>query len=175
MLREGQKIRGLTDTTMPRRLGPKPATNIRKLYNLAKFVVKYPLPEEDGKKAKSKTPKIQRVITLVVLQGKRHRLVKKKRCVTTEYMKVLALRRRSVSAAGPDCLRCVNRSTHWDPRRRRTRLIEAAKKRDEAKTVRMSEAGKKAVAEEKNIVKKDGADRLWQRGQEGGETEEVKR
>ncbi|XP_038104286.1 40S ribosomal protein S6-like [Culex quinquefasciatus] len=57
MLREGQKIRGLTDTTMPRRLGPKPATNIRKLYNLAKFVVKYPLPEEDGKKAKSKRPK----------------------------------------------------------------------------------------------------------------------
>ncbi|KAL1400053.1 hypothetical protein pipiens_007749 [Culex pipiens pipiens] len=45
----------------------------------AKFVVKYPLPEEDGKKAKSKTPKIQRLITLVVLQGKRHRLAKKKR------------------------------------------------------------------------------------------------
>ncbi|KAL1378608.1 hypothetical protein pipiens_015479 [Culex pipiens pipiens] len=97
------KIRGLTDTTMPRRLGLKRATNIRKLYNLAKFVVKYPLPEEDGKKAKSKTPKIQRLITLVVLQGKKHRLAKKKRCVTTKYMKVLALRRRSVSAAGPDC------------------------------------------------------------------------
>ncbi|KAL9695522.1 hypothetical protein quinque_014807 [Culex quinquefasciatus] len=54
MLREGEKdIPGLTDTTMPRRLGPKRATNIRKLYNLTKFVEKRPLPEKDGKKTKS--------------------------------------------------------------------------------------------------------------------------
>ncbi|KAL1398783.1 hypothetical protein pipiens_008688 [Culex pipiens pipiens] len=53
MLREGEKdIPRLTDTTMPRRLGPKRATNIRKLYNLTKFVEKRPLPEKDGKKTK---------------------------------------------------------------------------------------------------------------------------
>lgn len=107
ILKKGEKdIPGLTDTTVPRRLGPKRASNIRKLYNLTKeddvrqFVVKRPLPEKDGKKAKSKAPKIQRLITPVVLQRKRHRLAIKKRRVESrkeaeaEYMKVLALRRR---------------------------------------------------------------------------------
>lgn len=107
ILKKGEKdIPGLTDTTVPRRLGPKRASNIRKLYNLTKeddvrqFVVKRPLPEKDGKKAKSKAPKIQRLITPVVLQRKRHRLAIKKRRVESrkeaeaEYLKVLALRRR---------------------------------------------------------------------------------
>lgn len=107
VIRKGEKdIPGLTDTTVPRRLGPKRASNIRKLYNLTKeddvrqFVVKRPLAEKDGKKAKTKAPKIQRLITPVVLQRKRHRLAIKKRRVESrkeaeaEYMKVLHLRRR---------------------------------------------------------------------------------
>lgn len=80
MLREGEKdIPELTD--IPRRLGPKRATNIRKLYNLTKFVEKRPLPEKDGKKTKSNSPKIQRLITPGVLQRKRSRLAIKKSCV----------------------------------------------------------------------------------------------
>lgn len=50
-----QEIPGLTDTTIPRRLGPKRASKIRKLFHLAKdddvrqFVVKRPLAQKDGK------------------------------------------------------------------------------------------------------------------------------
>ncbi|BFZ03867.1 hypothetical protein BsWGS_06906 [Bradybaena similaris] len=99
-----QDIPGLTDTTIPRRLGPKRASKIRKLFNLSKeddvrqYVVRRPLPEKDGKKAKSKAPKIQRLVTPVVLQRKRHRLaLKKKRVVKkredhAEYQKLLAQR-----------------------------------------------------------------------------------
>lgn len=49
----GEKdIPGLTDTTVPRRLGPKRASKIRKLFNLAKeddvrqYVVRRPLNKE---------------------------------------------------------------------------------------------------------------------------------
>merc|ERR1711956_139143 len=49
-------IPGLTDTTIPRRLGPKRASKIRKLFNLTKddnvcqYVIKRPLPAKEGKK-----------------------------------------------------------------------------------------------------------------------------
>merc|ERR1712212_805549 len=99
-----QDIPGLTDKTIPRRLGPKRASKIRKLFNLSKeddvrqYVVRRPLPEKDGKKAKSKAPKIQRLVTPVVLQRKRARFALKKKRVTNkreahaEYMKLLAQR-----------------------------------------------------------------------------------
>ena len=50
-----QDIPGLTDKTIPRRLGPKRASKIRKLFNLSKdddvrqYVVRRPLPEKEGK------------------------------------------------------------------------------------------------------------------------------
>lgn len=80
-----QEIPGLTDTTVPRRLGPKRASRIRKLFNLTKeddvrqYVLRRPMPAKEGKKAKTKAPKIQRLITPVVLQRKRHRLALKRR------------------------------------------------------------------------------------------------
>ncbi|GIX72749.1 40S ribosomal protein S6 [Caerostris extrusa] len=49
-----QEIPGLTDNTIPRRLGPKRASKIRKLFNLTKeddvrhFVVKRPLPQKEA-------------------------------------------------------------------------------------------------------------------------------
>jgi len=58
-------IPGLTDSTVPRRLGPKRASKIRKLFNLTKeddvcqYVIKRPLPAKEGKKQKFKAPKIQ--------------------------------------------------------------------------------------------------------------------
>lgn len=69
-----QEIPGLTDTIVPRRLGPKRASKIRKLFNLSKeddvrqYVVKRPLPQKEGKKERMKAPKIQRLITPTVLQ-----------------------------------------------------------------------------------------------------------
>ena len=70
--KKGEKdIPGLTDTTVPRRLGPKRASRIRKLFNLSKeddvHVVRKPLNKE-GKKPRTKAPKIQRLVTPCVLQ-----------------------------------------------------------------------------------------------------------
>jgi small subunit ribosomal protein S6e len=100
-----QEIPGLTDSQVPRRLGPKRASKIRKLFNLSKeddvrqYVVRRPLPLKEGqKKAKSKAPKIQRLITPLVLQRKRHRMAVKKqrnqrrREDAAEYAKLLAQR-----------------------------------------------------------------------------------
>lgn len=75
IVRKGEKeIPGLTDTEVPRRLGPKRASKLRKLYNLTKlddvrqFVVTRKLPKKEGKKQRTKAPKIQRLVTPVVLQ-----------------------------------------------------------------------------------------------------------
>ncbi|GJQ71101.1 RpS6 [Trypoxylus dichotomus] len=107
IVRKGAKdIPGLTDTNIPRRLGPKRANNIRKLFNLTKqddvrqYVVKRPLPQKEGKKQRFKAPKVQRLITPESLQRKRHRLaLKKKRCLKRKeevntYKKLLAQRQK---------------------------------------------------------------------------------
>merc|ERR1712226_102251 len=71
-------IPGLTDGSKPLRLGPKRASKIRKLFALSKeddvrkFVIRRELAAKDGKKAKTKAPKIQRLITPVAIQRKRH-------------------------------------------------------------------------------------------------------
>ena len=105
IVRKGeQEIPDLTDSTVPRRLGPKRASRIRKLFNLGKeddvrmYVVRRPLAEKEGKKPRSKAPKIQRLVTPVVLQRKRHRLTMKRRRAirkredAAEYAKLLAQR-----------------------------------------------------------------------------------
>ncbi|EAT48989.1 AAEL000032-PA [Aedes aegypti] len=150
VVKKGEKdIPGLTDTTVPRRLGPKRASNIRKLYNLTKeddvrqFVVKRPLPEKDGKKARTKAPKIQRLITPVVLQRKRHRLAIKKRRVESrkeaeaEYMKILHLRRRQERI------------------RRRSRLSSMRDSRSSVGEERDKEKEKAAAKAAKKVAKKE--------------------
>jgi len=92
VVKKGEKeIAGLTDRTLPRRLGPKRASKIRKLFNLSKqddvrkYIIRREIaakPAEDGKKekkAKTKSAKIQRLVTPLTLQRKRHRLALKKR------------------------------------------------------------------------------------------------
>ncbi|XP_030386159.1 40S ribosomal protein S6-like [Scaptodrosophila lebanonensis] len=111
IVKKGEEdIPGLTDTTKPRRLGPKRASKIRKLYNLSKednvcaFVVRRPLPATDKKKATTKAPKIQRLITPIVLQRKRKlAAIKKKRrldskTAAAEYAKLLAMRKKESKA-----------------------------------------------------------------------------
>ncbi|KXJ68351.1 small ribosomal subunit protein eS6-like [Aedes albopictus] len=150
VVKKGEKdIPGLTDTTVLRRLGPKRASNIRKLYNLTKeddvrqYVVKRPLPEKDGKKPRTKAPKIQRLITPVVLQRKRHRLAIKKRRVESrkeaeaEYMKILHLRRRQERI------------------RRRSRLSSMRDSRSSIGEERDKEKEKAAVKAAKKVAKKE--------------------
>merc|ERR1712128_254980 len=68
-----EDVPGLTDENRPRRLGPKRASNIRKLFNLEKkddvkqFVVRRAVKEGSKKK---KAPKIQRLVTRPMLQRK---------------------------------------------------------------------------------------------------------
>jgi len=105
-----QDIPGLTDTTIPRRLGPKRASKIRKLFNLSKqddvrqYVLRRPVNTKEGKKVRTKAPKIQRLVTPMVLQRKRRRLAfKKRRAVkaredAAEYAKLLAQRAKEKQA-----------------------------------------------------------------------------
>lgn len=72
VIKTGAKpIEGVTDVSLPRRLGPKRANNIRKLFNLTrdddvrKFVVRRKVSKE-GKKDRLKAPKIQRLMTPVI-------------------------------------------------------------------------------------------------------------
>jgi len=80
-----QEIEGLTNVNKPRRLGPKRATRIRRLFNLdknddvRKFVIRRKI-EKDGKKPVFKAPKIQRLVTPRRLQHKRQqKAVKRQR------------------------------------------------------------------------------------------------
>lgn len=98
-----KQIPGLTDDSVPRRLGPKRANNIRKLFNLAKEddVRKYVIARNfTNKKGKSirKSPKIQRLVTPLTLQRKRARKAEKMRSIlrnkdeAAAYKKVVAQR-----------------------------------------------------------------------------------
>merc|ERR1712083_937235 len=105
------EIPGLTDSTVPRRLGPKRASKIRKLFNLTKaddvrqFVIKRPLTGKEGKKPQFKAPKIQRLVTPIMLQRKRQRLAlkrkraEKNRQAAAEYAKILAQRQKEAKEA----------------------------------------------------------------------------
>ncbi|EER19684.1 40S ribosomal protein S6, putative [Perkinsus marinus ATCC 50983] len=66
------EIAGLTDDSRPRRLGPKRANHIRKLFGLTKEddIRKFVVRRDTGRKTKA--PKIQRLITPQTLQRKRH-------------------------------------------------------------------------------------------------------
>jgi len=75
------EIPGLTDTVLPKRLGPKRATKIRKFFNLSKeddvrkYVVRREVKsQKKGESAKpyTKAPKIQRLVTPIRLQRRRH-------------------------------------------------------------------------------------------------------
>jgi len=71
-----QPIPGLTDVNVDKRLGPKRANNIRKLFNLSKeddvrkYVVRRTFTTKAGKTV-NKAPKIQRLMTPRVLQRNR--------------------------------------------------------------------------------------------------------
>jgi small subunit ribosomal protein S6e len=98
-----EPIAELTDTQVPRRLGPKRASNIRKLFNLSKdddvreYVVARTFTNKSGGTCR-KAPKIQRLVTPLTLQRKRARKAEKKNSVlrnkaeAAAYKKVVAQR-----------------------------------------------------------------------------------
>jgi small subunit ribosomal protein S6e len=103
------ELEGLTDNQIPRRLGPKRASKIRKLFALSKeddvrkYVIRREVPaKSEDKKAGSKAPKIQRLVTPISLQRKRHRMALKKtrqakaKTEAAEYKKMLALRQKEM-------------------------------------------------------------------------------
>jgi small subunit ribosomal protein S6e len=99
-----EELPDLTDKYVPRRLGPKRASKIRKLFNLTKqddvrkYVIRRELPAKEGKKKRTKAPKIQRLVTPKVLQHKRRRLAlikkrsEKSKADAAEYAKLVAQR-----------------------------------------------------------------------------------
>jgi small subunit ribosomal protein S6e len=104
-----QDIAGLTDTNRPRRLGPKRASNIRKLFNLTKqddvrkFVIRRKV-EKNGKTS-SKAPKVQRLVTPQRVQRKRQELATKRanrerqQTMKAEYSTMLAKLQKERAAA----------------------------------------------------------------------------
>jgi len=107
ILKKGEaELEGLTDNQIPRRLGPKRASKIRKLFALSKeddvrkYVIRRELEPKGDKKPGSKAPKIQRLVTPLALQRKRHRLAIKKtrqmkaKTQAADYQKLLALRQK---------------------------------------------------------------------------------
>nr|BAN66252.1 40S ribosomal protein S6, putative [Babesia bovis] len=71
-----QDIPGLTDGERPRRLGPKRASKIRKLFNLGPQddVRKYVIRRKVEGRNKTRAPKIQRLVTPQRIQRKRRRI-----------------------------------------------------------------------------------------------------
>ncbi|KAL7748048.1 40S ribosomal protein S6 [Sorochytrium milnesiophthora] len=100
-----QEIAGVTDKVEPKRLGPKRASKIRKMFNLTraddvrKYVIRREVPsKKEGMPARSKAPKIQRLVTPLTLQRRRHaRAVKRQKLnasreAAAEYKKLLSHR-----------------------------------------------------------------------------------
>lgn len=102
------EIDGLTNREIPRRLGPKRASKIRKLFNLSKeddvrkYVIRREIPvkegAKEGAKPKSKAPKIQRLVTPTTIHRKRRRFALKQASISAsrkalaEYQKMIAQR-----------------------------------------------------------------------------------
>jgi len=97
------EIEGLTDSIKPRRLGPKLATRIRKLFNLSKeddvrqYVVRRQVTTKSGKTF-TKAPRIQRLVTpeRIARKKKYHAELRRRREKTAadaqEYQKLLQIR-----------------------------------------------------------------------------------
>lgn len=104
IIKEGETpIEGLTDVQVPVRLGPKRANKIRKLFALSKdddprkYVIARKFENKKGTTT-TKAPKIQRLITPIMLQRKRRRkalkmkAIEKSKAEANEYNRLKTLR-----------------------------------------------------------------------------------
>ena len=131
VVREGENpIEGLTDVSNPRRLGPKRASKIRKLFNLSRDddVKNYVVKRKVEKGNRVKAPKVQRLITNSI----RARRAKKVKVAKEALKKNVEARREYLSMVTK--ARLVNRQ------RRTAKNLRVAK----AQTVTAGKAGKKS-------------------------------
>ena len=118
VVREGENpIEGLTDVSNPRRLGPKRASKIRKLFNLSREddVKTYVVKRKVEKGNRMKAPKVQRLITNTI----RARRAKKVKVAKEALKKNVEARRQYLSMVTRE--RLVNRQ------RRTARNLRVAK------------------------------------------------
>jgi len=159
--KKGEKpIEGLTDVTVPRRLGPKRASKIRKLFNLSKeddvkqFVVRRPLTPKEGTEGKlkrgmkTKAPKIQRLITPQMLQHKRRKACLKQARITrkqeqaADYAKLIAQRTKETQEKKAELAR-KRRSTRESQSSAGGDEVKAKKTKVEAKAAPLKKDAKK--------------------------------
>nr|WCZ58439.1 40S ribosomal protein S6 [Paratrimastix eleionoma] len=121
-----QEIPGVTDTRVPRKLGPKRASKIRKLFGLTKKddVRKFVIRQKTKKGTQG--PKIQRLVTPARLWRKKHELTLKQQ---------RAEKNKKESEAYKKLL---------GDRQKERRAAQVAKKRDIKKTVKPAAEQKKA-------------------------------
>ncbi|GAA5876194.1 hypothetical protein JCM3774_002321 [Rhodotorula dairenensis] len=128
VVKQGESdIPGLTDEVLPKRLGPKRATKIRRFFNLdksddvRKFVIRREVvPKKEGAKPYTKAPKIQRLVTPERLQRRRHlrSLVRRKteaqKAQKAEYEQIVAKRlaERKVAASAVKAKKAAARAAH---------------------------------------------------------------
>jgi len=129
-------IPGLTDVTVPKPLGPKRASKIRKLFGLTKqddvrkFIVRREKTLKNGKK-KSLAPKIQRLVTdtKAKRQAYKDRLVSKQqeksKSVAQEYQKLLQQRRKERRASDMAEKRRSRLSSSKEPEKPSTTAVVA--------------------------------------------------
>jgi small subunit ribosomal protein S6e len=143
-------VEGLTDVSIPRRLGPKRANNIRKLFGLTsqdvtKFVVRRKIAEKDrseknlpNKRAFAKAPKIQRLIEPAIKVRRARKLADKKArsaastAARKEFISMILSKRRDQrhQAEARDAVaeRAVVRKTKADVAAARRKAFEKANK-----------------------------------------------
>ncbi|XP_063614763.1 small ribosomal subunit protein eS6-like [Penaeus indicus] len=166
---EGE-IPGLTDHSVPRRLGPKRASKIRKLFNLSKeddvrqYVIKRPLTGKEGKKPKYKAPKIQRLITPTVLQRKRFKRAQKRarfaknKDEKTEFAKLLAMRQKEAREKRAEEIR-RRRSSMRDSKASEKSATEKPAEKPAAKKTATKRPATDKPAAEKPAAKKQATDK----------------
>jgi len=150
------EIEGLTDTQKPRRLGPKRASKIRKLFNLEKGddVRKYVIRRQitkDGKKPVFKAPKIQRLVTPARLQHRRQvraevrRRYESTKAMATQYNEILANKHKAEREA--------KHEKHELNKKRSESRKESVKEAAAASTKKAAPASTKAAAPAKAAPK----------------------
>ncbi|GAA5954138.1 hypothetical protein JCM8115_003321 [Rhodotorula mucilaginosa] len=128
VVKQGENdIPGLTDEVLPKRLGPKRATKIRRFFNLdksddvRKFVIRREVvPKKEGAKPYTKAPKIQRLVTPQRLQRRRHlrslarRKTEAQKAQKAEYEQIVAKRlaERKVAASAVKAKKAAARAAH---------------------------------------------------------------
>lgn len=157
-----EDLPGLTDALIPRRLGPKRASKIRKLFNLSKnddvrrYVIRRKIERGEGKSTKTKAPRIQRLVTPAVIHMRRRK-------------KIVVRKRKEKAKEAKDAYRVLLAKKKQAAKEKREALI--SKKRSmKASTSTKKKTSTKAKAEpaKKAPAKKAPAKKAAKGGKKGG-------